>query len=124
MTSPECSRRQFFRSAALGAELAVGNAPAQEMGPSGAGPVSVTVKGERIQVETQTLSAVLEKGFLVSLESKLDREQFISGVDVSSSAALQLLYPGGEEIRVDESKFGQITARQVSPTRAEFVFHS
>ncbi|HWR54268.1 MAG TPA: DUF6259 domain-containing protein [Bryobacteraceae bacterium] len=102
----------------------MGRAPAQQVGAAGAGPVSVTVKNERVHVETPTLSAVLEKGFLISLESKLDRQQFISGVDVASTAALQLLYPGSEEIRIDESKFGQVGARQISATRAEFVFHS
>jgi hypothetical protein len=86
--------------------------------------VSVTVKGDSIHVETQTLRADLVKGFLVSLESKLDGQQFLEDVDVSSSAALQLLYPGGEEIRLDGSKFGQIIARQLSPTRAEFIFHA
>ncbi len=65
----------------------------------------------------------MERGFLTSFQTKLTGERFVADVDVTSTAALQLIYPGQDPVRIDDSKFGQIAVRQVSQTRAEFVFH-
>lgn len=85
---------------------------------------SMRVQEHKIIIDTHTQSAVIEKGFLTSLKSKKTGEEFIEGVAVDKSAALQLIYRGNEIIPVDESKFGNITTRQISPLKAEIVFHS
>lgn len=82
------------------------------------------VQGSQVQIETSTLTATIDKGFITSLKSKQTGEEFFRGFDVSKGPALQLLYRGGETVPIDESKFGSITCHQLSPDRAEFVFHS
>ena len=50
-----------------------------------AGPeakASVRVQDDRIHVETHTLKAVLEKGYLRSLKSKLTGDEFIQSFDL------------------------------------------
>jgi len=83
----------------------------------------ITVSNGRMLVETSTLTAVLEKGHLTSLKSKATGEEFIEHFDPGARPALQLLYPNGETLPIDESRFGRITCRRVSDSRAEFVFH-
>jgi len=85
---------------------------------------SMRVEGPKIVIDTHTQSAVMEKGCLTSLISKKTGEEFIQGVDVDKTAALQLLYRGNEIISIDESKFGNIVTRQMAPLKAEIVFHS
>jgi hypothetical protein len=112
---------------AVGA-VAAGTASAQtaaSTSPRGqsAGPATVTVTGTAMRVETSTLTAVIDKGFITSLTSRETGEEFIEGVEVNRTAALRLLYLNDETVGIDESKFGSITAHQLSPNRAEFVFH-
>lgn len=80
--------------------------------------------GGTIQVETGTLSAVIEKGFLTSLKSKATGEEQIAAFDRKQSDALQLIYRQGEIVDVGEQRFGQIESRQVSDKRAEVIFHN
>ena len=82
------------------------------------------VQGHKITIQTPTQSAVIEKGLFTSLISEKTDEPFIEGVAVDKSAALQLIYRHDETISIDESKFGNIVTRQISPLRAEIVFHS
>ena len=101
---------------------------------SAAGPVtgaaapapsaSIKVEGDRMLIETHTLSASMTKGFLTSLRNKVTGEDLIQAPDPKESAALELVYRGDEIVRVDESKFGTTTVHALSPTRAEFVFQS
>ncbi len=77
--------------------------------------MSVKVTDSRISVETPTLVATLEIGFLTSLRNRETGQECLGPVDVKAGAALQLIYPGNESVRVDASKFGKITARQISP---------
>ena len=84
---------------------------------------SVRVDGNRISISTRSLSAVIEKGFLISLKNKASGEEYIQGVQVDSSAALELIYRNDEIVRIDESKFGHIETLQISEHRAEIIFH-
>jgi hypothetical protein len=84
----------------------------------------IRLQDNRLQVETGTLTAVIDKGFITSLKSKASGEEFIKPFDVNQSAALQLLYPSAEVVGLDESKFGNITSRVLSDDRAEVIFHS
>lgn len=106
---------------AAGAEPA-GSPGVAEAGPGGA--ASIKVDGDRLLIETRTLSASMVKGFFVSLRNKATGEELIEAPNTSDSAALELVFRNDEMVRVDESKFGSIAVHALSPTRAEFVFQS
>jgi hypothetical protein len=86
--------------------------------------VSVVVKDNKVYIETQTLSAVIEKGVITSFKSKINGEEFIEKPDTNNFRALQLLYIKNEIVEVNEEKFGRIETYQISDQRAEIVFHS
>jgi len=125
-------RRDFLKAA--GSVVALANVSSSNVTPSRAAAVSLAVsqnkqammhvEGHKITIQTSTQSAVFEKGFLTSLKSNKISEQFIEGVAADKSAALQLIYRDNETVPIDESKFGNITTRQISPLKAEIVFHS
>jgi len=85
---------------------------------------SVRVEDNTIHIDTSTQTAIMEKGVLTSLKSKITGEVFIRDVDVASCPALQLLYRDGQAVSVDESKFGKTETYALSQHRAEVVFHS
>lgn len=122
-------RRNLLTSAAgaaVIAQAAAGQKPsAGRSSPAPArGKASLRVEENKIFVDTPTLTAVIDKGFITSLKSRKSGEEFIQKPDVNLFAALQLLYPANETVGIDEKKFGSIQARQLSPQRAEIVFHS
>lgn len=114
-------------------------AAADPSSPKGGSPQMVRVDDGRVVVETSTLTAVLEKGFITSLKSKQTGEEFIRQFDVNQEAALQLLYCPWEAVPIAEgvSQFyrdsgdrthegaphGTIRCLQLSPQRAEIIFH-
>ena len=85
---------------------------------------SVEVKDNKVYIETHTLTAVIEKGVLISFKSKINGEEFIEKPDIINFRALQLLYIKKEIIQVNEEKFGSVVTRQISGQKAEIVFHS
>ncbi|KPL21403.1 MAG: hypothetical protein AMJ75_10030 [Phycisphaerae bacterium SM1_79] len=125
-------RRDFIKAA--GSMVAFANVLRSNVSPLSAAAASLAVsenkqasmrtEEHKIIINTRTQSAVIEKGFLISLKSKKTGEEFIEGVAVDKAAALQLIYRGGETVAIDESKFGSIVTRQVSSLKAEIVFHS
>ncbi|MCL4176713.1 MAG: twin-arginine translocation signal domain-containing protein [Verrucomicrobia bacterium] len=126
------NRRHFLRTAGGATALAAlsTRTPAAEepvTGPVSGQPgrfAAVTVDGERLRIETHTLSAEMTKGALTSLRSRSTGEELIRVPGQPGGAALELIYRGDEIVRVDESKFGGITTHPLSPHRAEIVFHS
>jgi hypothetical protein len=88
------------------------------------GTISMRIDKDRLLIETQTLHAVVDKGFITSLKNKSTGEVYILPFDINASAALQLVYRGAETVRVDESKFGKIQINMLSDLRAEVIFHS
>jgi hypothetical protein len=86
--------------------------------------VRVGVKENKVFIETQTVDAVIEKGVLTSLKSKISGEEFILKPDVTNFRALQLLYSRNETVNINEEKFGSIETHQISDQRAEIIFHS
>lgn len=90
----------------------------------GAGQASVVVKENRIYIETGTLTAVIDRGVITSLTSKVSGEEFIEKPDINNYRALQLLYINNEIVQVNEEKFGTVESRQVAANRAEVLFHS
>lgn len=90
-------------------------------------PATAQVRVEEdavVRVETATLRAKLEKGFLTALESKLDGEKFIEPFDRSRFDALRLVYRGRETVDLGEQLFGNVSARQITPACAEIRFHN
>jgi hypothetical protein len=83
----------------------------------------ITVAADEIRVETRTLSAVVRRGWLTSLVSKATGEQLIRPFDPGEEAALQLVYRGGEAVRVDGHQVGGVEARPISDHRAEVRCH-
>lgn len=133
------TRRDFLKhaagAAAVGAAAGVasaGGGSAKDAGdrarsanphPPAGGRAMLRVQDNRVHAETSTLTAVIEKGHLTSLKSKQTGEEFLRQFDPKQGPALELVYRGGETVPIDESRFGRITARQVSGDRAEIVFH-
>ena len=119
------SRRGFLAAAAATAAAGgVEGAPAEARGESprstrGGEPVSVRVEGLRVLVETRTLAAVVDRGRLVSLRSRRTGEEMLTAG--SGEAPLALVYRGGERVPVEAGRFGQVSARSLSASRAEFV---
>jgi hypothetical protein len=85
---------------------------------------SVTVKDSKVYIETQTLTAVMEKGVLTSLKARYNSEEFIKNPDLNNFRALQIMYRNNEIVNINEEKFGSIETHQLSGQRAEVVFHS
>jgi hypothetical protein len=121
------SRRNLMKAAAAsvaGAGLASTVGIAQSQSPGPAGRVELRVREGLVSVETGTLTAEIEKGFIRSLRSKITGDEFVEAFDLNQSPALQLIYRGDESAALDESKFGSISCRQVSEHKADFIFHS
>lgn len=123
-------RREFFKTTGL---LAVADVLTNNAFPAHANVVNqaaepkdatLTVRDNKIYIETFTLSAVIEKGFLIMLKSKRSGQTWLQHVDVNSSAALQLVYRGDETVPIDDSKFGNIVTRSISDKRAEIILHA
>ncbi len=115
------SRRGFLAAATVAAaapRVEAGVAPSAP--EAGRGPVAVRVEGQRVFVETATLSAVLDAGRLVSLRSRRTGEEHL-GSEGSAAPPLALVFRGGERVPVDPARFGQVSVRALSATRAEVV---
>jgi hypothetical protein len=125
------NRRHFLRSAGGATALATLSTPTLPAADANTNPVqtqpnrfaSVRVDGDRLIIETHTLSAEMSRGMLVSLRSKSTGEQLV-GAPGNRGAALELIYRGDEVVGIDESKFGSTTTHSLSGHRAEVVFHS
>jgi hypothetical protein len=61
---------------------------------------SVVVQDNKVTIKTHTLTAVIEKGVLTSLKSKINGEEFIENPDIKNFRALQILYSNNEIINV------------------------
>ncbi|MGD0498057.1 MAG: DUF6259 domain-containing protein [Bryobacteraceae bacterium] len=117
------SRRGFLQSAGTAAGAMSLPAAASAAAPDGEARLSIDGQGV-IHVETKTLQARIEKGFLTSLKSKSSGEEFIREFDRAKSDALQLVYRGDELVDVGEQGFGKVTVRKVSDYRADIIFHN
>jgi hypothetical protein len=85
----------------------------------------ITVEGSEVRVQTSTLSAVIDRGWLTSLVRKATGEQFIAPFDAAQESAVQLVYRGGETVGLDGVRAADgIRARRICDARAEIVFHS
>jgi hypothetical protein len=116
------SRRSFLQGTGAAAAVTAPQA-APAAAPDRDARVTIDDAGV-IHVETATLQATIEKGFLTSLKSKSSGEEFIREFDRGKSDALQLVYRGDELVDVGEQGFGKVTVRKVSDRRADIIFHN
>jgi len=79
----------------------------------------IKVQGSKILIDTLTLTAVMDKGYIISLKSKLNGEEYLSNVQADIGSALQLIYPFDEEVNILDSGFDSISCWQVSDHCAE-----
>jgi hypothetical protein len=126
------NRRHFLRAAGGAAALATvsaqtSSAAATTTDEARSHPnklATLEVDGDRLLIETHTLSATMTKGVLTSLRNRATGEELLRAPETPGGAALELIYRSDEIVRVDESKFGSITTHSLSTNRAEIVFHS
>ena len=126
-------RRNFLKSAggllALNplSMLTAKNRPAHTVKMKSAVPPSslssVQVTNNQVVVDTSTLHAVLDNGFLVSLKSKAGGEEFINAFDKNDYSALQLIFLRDDTADFNDKSFNQVSLNQVSGNRAEIIFH-
>ncbi len=83
----------------------------------------ITLDGNTIVVETKTLNARLEKGFITSLRCKQTGREYIKKPETNTHTALQLIYSSGV-VNMSDDVSGNVTARLISRNTAEFVFHT
>ena len=114
-------------------------AAAGVMPSKGGSSAMVRVEDGKVLVETSTLTAVIEQGLITSLKGKASGEEFIRPFDVNEEGALQLIYRSWEAISIGEgvsqiyrdggdrtadgAPYGTVRCLQVSPQRAEIIFH-
>lgn len=84
----------------------------------------LTLSSNKIFVDTRTLKGIIDKGYITSLKSKVDGEEFLQGVDTNIGAALELVYRNDESVEINEENLGTINCYQVSPYCAELRFES
>lgn len=82
----------------------------------------IGVTDDTISVDTKTLAATFERGFLVRLLSKVTGEEYIAR-PIPVGSPLQLVYDNGEVVDVLDKMGSGVTARKLSPRAAEFRFH-
>jgi hypothetical protein len=81
----------------------------------------VTVTGTAIVVETKTLTATIERGFLTSLKSRLNNDEYVKPGDPGASA-LSLVYPHQGAVAVVGNLAATVTGYQLSPHAAQLRF--
>jgi hypothetical protein len=81
------------------------------------------VDGNRINVETNTLSAILENGVMLSLIRKSDGKKLIQS-NSDNAMPLQLVYSGGEVVPLGGYASDQITCLYINDHHAEYRFNS
>lgn len=82
----------------------------------------ITIQDGVVRVETRTSIAIFERGFLTSLTSKLDGEEYLR-CRPEKTSALQLVYAGPEAVDVVGKLAAGVVAHLLSPTCAQFRFN-
>jgi hypothetical protein len=78
----------------------------------------LTIKGNRILVDTRTLTAVLERGTLVSLARKSDGRELVK-VGAGDRAPLELIYTGKEVVPLGTESGDTVAVLPINDTCAE-----
>lgn len=82
----------------------------------------IRVQQESIHIETTTLTATIERGYLVSLRSRANGREFIDAAALPNGIALQLVYASGEMVGFADGPV-TISLHQLADTRAEIRLH-
>jgi hypothetical protein len=78
----------------------------------------VTIDGDRLRVETATLSAVFERGVLVSLVRRSDGHALVRA-SADGRTSVFLVYPGGEAVPLGTEVGDRFTLHRINDHRAE-----
>lgn len=81
------------------------------------------VDGNCIHVDTKTLTAILDRGVIISLIRKSDGKQFIQS-DADKIIPLRLVYSGGEVVQLGGEQSDQIICLPISSYHAEYRIES
>lgn len=81
------------------------------------------IEGNRILVDTRTLTAVVDRGTLVSLVRKSDGRRFIQS-DADKIIPLQLVYPGNEVVPLGGEPGDSVKCLPINDYYAEFRLES
>ena len=83
----------------------------------------IRLDGQTLVVETATLTAEIERGFVTSLRPRGGGAQWVRPVGADAGSALQLVYASGQVVGFESAKRVTITPRLLSSHRAEVRFH-
>jgi hypothetical protein len=83
----------------------------------------LTLEGRTIRVETRTLSAVIEDGFVMSF-AQPGQAPLIAPFDRVGQSSLQLIYANGDTVDLVNAKYGTITTLVLSETCVEVRFQA
>ena len=98
--------------------------PKNIAGPSAGTTTAIEIREQRLHVETRTLTAVLDKGAITSLKSKITGEDFVAGRKPDAAPFRQPLYSRGETVADEEIPATAYSMpKTVDSTRREVVFH-
>ena len=84
----------------------------------------IKVTGNRIEIETRTLTAKLLNGWLVSLRSKDTGDEYIANAQPDKGCALELVYANNEAIPISAGPMSTFEAFQITNSIAEVRYHN
>ena len=84
----------------------------------------ITIKENRVEVSTCTMSASLVDGWLVSMRSKETGDEYISDVKSGTGSALELIYAGNEAVPVSAGAMCSYKAFQINDLTVELRYHN
>lgn len=86
--------------------------------------IMIKITGNRLEIQTKTLLAIMENGFIVSIKSKQTGEEFIDGADSNNGSALELIYKRNEAISVSAGEMCKITVFKLNDYMVELRFNN
>ena len=84
----------------------------------------ITIDGSVLVIDTMTLTARMERGYITSLVSKKTGMNMLTPFSVDQGSALELVFRGDDAVPVSGDAHAQCTAFQLTPTRVELRFNN
>ena len=87
------------------------------------------VIGSRVEVDTRTMTAIIEDGWVVSIRSKDTGDEYIPDAKINVKnggvqSALELIYADNEAVPISSGPMSSCKAFQINATMAELRFHN
>lgn len=83
----------------------------------------IRLDGQTLVVETATLTAEINQGFITSLRPRDGGAEWVRPVRADADSALQLVYASGQVVGFESARHATITPRLLSDHLAEVRFH-